>query len=92
MSLSALELVAGIDLATQAPLAAQNYLANLKEAKAQGFAGMEAIFEARSYSYINPYNGQLEASGFGNDWGRLRFDQARRISEIRYALERYGVQ
>jgi hypothetical protein len=53
---------------------------------------MEAIFEARSYSYINPYNGQLEASGFGNDWGRLRFDQARRISEIRYALERYGVQ
>ncbi len=92
MSLSALELVAGIDLATQAPLAAQNYLANLKEAKAQGFAGMEAIFEARSYSYINPYNGQLEASGFGNDWGRLRFDQARRIAEIRYALDRYGVQ
>jgi hypothetical protein len=92
MSLSALELVAGIDLATQAPLAAQNYLANLKEAKAQGFAGMEAIFEARSYSYINPYNGQLEASGFGNDWGRLRFDQARRISEIRYVLDRYGVQ
>jgi hypothetical protein len=92
MSLSALELVAGIDLATQAPLAAQNYLANLKEAKAQGFAGMEAIFEARSYSYINPYNGQLEASGFGNDWGRLRFDQARRIAEIRYALDHYGVQ
>ena len=92
MSLSPLELVAGIDLATQAPLAAQNYLANLKEAKAQGFTGMEAIFEARSYSYINPYNGQLEASGFGNDWGRLRFDQARRIAEIHYVLGSYGVQ
>jgi len=92
MGLSALELVAGIDLATQAPLAAQHYLANLQEAKAQGFTGMEAIFEARSYSYINPYNGQLEASGFDNDWGRLRFDQARRIAEIRYALDTYGIE
>jgi hypothetical protein len=92
MELSVMELVAGMDLATQAPLAAQTYLANLKEAKTQGFSGLEAIFEARSYSYVNPYNGQLEASGFDNDWGRLRFDQARRIAAIRYTLDHYGIR
>ncbi|MBO9998095.1 MAG: S-layer homology domain-containing protein [Cyanobacteria bacterium SID2] len=92
MNLSVVELVAGIDLANQAPLAAQHYLANLQQLKARGFTGMEAILEARAYSYINPATGRLEASGFSNNWAWLRYDQARRLAAIRYALDYYGVR
>ncbi|MDC0835868.1 S-layer homology domain-containing protein [Geitlerinema sp. CS-897] len=92
MNLSAIELIAGIDLANQAPLAAQHYLANLQQLKARGFTGMDAILEARAYSYINPATGRLEASGFRNNWAWLRYDQARRLAAIQYTLDYYGVR
>ncbi|MGM0457550.1 MAG: S-layer homology domain-containing protein [Cyanobacteriota bacterium] len=92
MELSVLELVAGLDLANQAPLAAQHYLANLQQLKARGFTGMDAILEARTYSYINPATGRLEASGFRNNWEWLRYDQARRIAAIRSTLAHHGIE
>jgi hypothetical protein len=92
MNLSLVELMAGIDLANQAPLAAQHYLANLQQLKARGFSGMDAILEARAYSYINPATGRLEASGFDNNWQWLRYDQARRLAAIQYTLEYHGIR
>lgn len=92
MQLTLIELMAGIDLANQAPLAAQHYLANLQQLKARGFVGMDAILEARAYSYINPATGRLEASGFDNNWQWLRYDQARRIAAIQHALDYYSAR
>ncbi|TVR10874.1 MAG: S-layer homology domain-containing protein [Phormidium sp. GEM2.Bin31] len=92
MELSVLELVAGLDLANQAPLAAQHYLANLQEAKARGATGIDAILEARAYSYFNPATGRLEASGFRNNWEWLRYDQLRRIHAIHQTLAYHGIE
>lgn len=91
IQLSVMELVAGVDLANQAPLATPHYIGLLKQAHELGYDEMQAILEARAHSYINPETQQLEAGGFRNDWYRLRNDQARRLAAMYYALQAYGV-
>lgn len=91
VKLSALELVAGADLANQSPLAALDYVGHLQKLRAKGFRGMEAVLEARVQSFVNPKTGLLEAGGFGNSWQRLRHDQLRRMVELDKALKVQGV-
>jgi S-layer homology domain len=91
MELSVMELVAGVDLANQAPLATPHYVGLLKQARDTGLNGMAAILEARAYSFVNPETRQLEAGGFRNDWNRLRHDQARRLAAMYYTLQTHGV-
>jgi S-layer homology domain len=91
MQLSVMELVAGVDLANQAPLATPYYIGLLKQAHELGYDEMQSILEARAHSYINPDTQQLEAGGFRNDWYQLRNDQARRLAAMYYTLQAYGV-
>ncbi|HIK31675.1 MAG TPA: S-layer homology domain-containing protein [Oscillatoriales cyanobacterium M59_W2019_021] len=91
MQLSVMELIAGVDLANQAPLATPHYIGLLKQAHDLGYDEMQSILEARAHSYINPDTQQLEAGGFRNDWYRLRTDQARRLAAMYYTLQAYGV-
>ena len=91
MQLSVMELVAGVDLANQAPLATPHYIGLLKQAHDLGYDEMQSILEARAHSYINPDTQQLEAGGFRNDWYQLRNDQARRLAAMYYTLQAYGV-
>jgi S-layer homology domain len=91
MQLSVMELVAGVDLANQAPLATPHYIGLLKQAHDMGYDEMQSILEARAHSYINPDTQQLEAGGFRNDWYQLRNDQARRLAAMYYTLQAYGV-
>ncbi|MGB7056382.1 MAG: S-layer homology domain-containing protein [Geitlerinemataceae cyanobacterium] len=91
MQLSVMELVAGVDLANQAPMATPHYIGLLKQAHDLGYDEMQSILEARAHSYINPDTQQLEAGGFRNDWYQLRNDQARRLAAMYYTLQAYGV-
>ncbi|NER37160.1 MAG: hypothetical protein F6J93_24865 [Oscillatoria sp. SIO1A7] len=91
VKLSPLELVAGADLANQSPVAALDYVDRLKEFRAQGLRGMEAVLEARIQSFVNPETGVLEAGGFGNSWDILRHDQSRRMVELQRALRVQGI-
>ena len=86
MQLSLLEIVAGADLATQAPKAARHYVRHLQTFRNRGLNPMEAILEATTHSFINPATGRLEAGGFGNSWARLKRDRARRLAAIHLAL------
>ena len=91
IELSVMELVAGVDLANQAPLATPHYIGWLQRAYNSGYSGLEAILEARSYSFINPDTGRLEAGGFRNNWQTLRRDQARRLAAMYYTLQAHGI-
>lgn len=91
IQLSVMELVAGVDLANQAPLATPHYIGLLKQAHDLGYDEMQSILEARAHSYINPDTQELEAGGFRNDWYQLRNDQARRLAAMYYTLQAYGV-
>ena len=91
VKLSPLELVAGADLANQSPVAALDYVDRLKEFRAKGLRGMEAVLEARIQSFVNPETGVLEAGGFGNSWDILRHDQSRRMVELQRALRVQGI-
>ncbi|MDY6938258.1 MAG: S-layer homology domain-containing protein [Cyanobacteriota bacterium] len=91
IELSVMELVAGVDLANQAPLATPHYIGWLQRAYNSGYTGLEAILEARSYSFINPDTGRLEAGGFRNNWQTLRRDQARRLAAMYYTLQAHGI-
>jgi hypothetical protein len=79
--------VNGADLVIQAPLAADDFVARLKECQQQGKVGSEAVLCARTKAFINPKTGQLDASGFGNSSNRLAHDQARRMGEISKTLK-----
>lgn len=89
--LSTLELVAGADLANQAPAAVQDYVHHLQRFQAQGLRGSEAVLKARMQSFVNPTTNVLEAGGFGNSWETLHADQSRRLKEIEKALKAQGV-
>lgn len=91
MKLSLEELVNGLDLANQAPLATKgegSYLHRLKEARDKGLSGWEAISWARVWSYIDPATGTWNAPGLGNNEADITHDQERRMGMIQKALER----
>ncbi|MDB9525347.1 hypothetical protein PN498_05060 [Oscillatoria sp. CS-180] len=78
------EILNGIDLANQAPMAAldRGYIEWLTEAKTMGLPSEEAILWARTRSFLDPDTGQWNAPGLGNTVQSISQDQARRQSAI----------
>lgn len=89
--LSTLELVAGVDLANQAPATIEDYVQHLHYCQRQGLQGAEAVLKARMQSFVNPKTNRLEAGGLGNSWETLKADQSRRLKEIQNTLTVQGV-
>jgi hypothetical protein len=86
------ELIAGLDLANQAPLAALNsmgYLDRLVQMRQLPLSPEERIIEARVWSYWHPRRKTWDAPGLGNTYDRIRHDQQRRQQAIDRVL---GVQ
>lgn len=77
-SLSKSALLAAMDLYTQSPLAAGDFVAHLSNPDPDP----QAIIRARVKSYQDPATGVLEAPGLGNDPQRVWADQERRVSEL----------
>lgn len=89
MELSQEELLNGIDLANQAPLAALDrggYIDWLKEAQNLGMEGSEAIVWARTRSFIDPDTQRWNAPGLGNNIHSIHRDQERRTAAIARAI------
>ncbi|MDY6936284.1 MAG: hypothetical protein SWY16_01350 [Cyanobacteriota bacterium] len=89
------ELIAGLDLANQAPLAALNpmgYLDRLKQMRQLIDDLDEQILEARIWSYWHPQRNTWDAPGLGNTYDRIRHDQKRRLGEIEQALAAQEVE
>jgi hypothetical protein len=89
ISLTLEELLNGIDLANQAPIAALDrggYVDWLAEAKQQGMQGEAAILWARTRSFIDPDTQQWNAPGLGNTADSISHDQNRRMKAIALAL------
>jgi len=83
------ELLNGIDLANQAPLAALDrggYIDWLKEAHKLGMTGSEAIIWARTRSFIDPDTQRWNAPGLGNNVYSISHDQERRAKAIARAI------
>ena len=88
INLSLLEELNGIDLANQAPLAAQDrgYIHWLYAAKQQSMGIPERIVWARTKAFIDPDTGYWDAPGLGNHWDTIYRDQLRRYDAIERAL------
>ncbi|GAB4477191.1 MAG: hypothetical protein OHK0037_39050 [Elainellaceae cyanobacterium] len=89
ISLTLEELLNGIDLANQAPMAALDrggYVDWLAEARQRGMQGEAAILWARTHSFIDPDTQQWNAPGLGNTADRISRDQDRRMKAIALAL------
>ena len=89
LQLNLQEQLNGIDLANQAPLAALDrggYVDRLRQARAQGLRGSEAVLQARTYSFINPNTNRWDAPGLGNTEESISRDQARRLNAIEAAM------
>ena len=89
MNLNQQELIAGLDLANQAPLAALNsmgYLDRLIQMRQLLDDRDEQILEARIWAYWHPKRNTWDAPGLGNTYDRIRHDQKRRLGEIEKAL------
>lgn len=71
-----------LDLTVQAPAAVNDFV----NIGLKNLAGMPLnatnIGDARAYAFYNPQTGRLEASGFGNNFERLRADQKARSMTI----------
>ncbi|HEY9888160.1 MAG TPA: hypothetical protein V6D02_07145 [Candidatus Obscuribacterales bacterium] len=94
LDLSPEELLNGIDLANQAPLAALDrggYIDWLKEAHALGMTGSEAIVWARTRSFIDPDTQRWNAPGLGNNVYSIHHDQERRAQAIARAIDATGL-
>ncbi|MGD1860936.1 MAG: hypothetical protein ACFB0E_13310 [Leptolyngbyaceae cyanobacterium] len=92
LQLSQEELVNGIDLANQAPLAALDrggYLDWLQEARQLGMSGSEAIVWARTRSFIDPDTQRWNAPGLGNNIHSISHDQERRANAIARAIDAF---
>lgn len=90
LSLSLEELLNGVDLANQAPLAAldrQGYVEWLAQAHKLGMTGSEAIVWARTRSFIDPDTQRWNAPGLGNNIYSISQDQSRRASAIAQAIK-----
>ncbi|MFQ3635507.1 MAG: hypothetical protein SNJ57_06705 [Cyanobacteriota bacterium] len=95
ISLTLEELLNGIDLANQAPLAALDrggYIDWLAKARQQGMQGDAAILWARTRAFIDPDTQQWNAPGLGNTADRISQDQDRRMRAIARAYEHYRAQ
>ena len=89
IDLSLEELLNGIDLANQAPMAAlerEGYVEWLAEARHLGMVGTEAIIWARTRSFIDPDTQQWNAPGLGNNIHSISRDQSRRADAIAKAV------
>ena len=88
LTLTTEEVLNGIDLANQAPIAAldRGYIDWLAQAKAMGLEGDDAIVWARTRSFLDPDTGRWNAPGLGNSVQQITQDQARRQRAIAQAL------
>ncbi|MGJ3254151.1 MAG: hypothetical protein ACFE0J_23915 [Elainellaceae cyanobacterium] len=85
------ELLNGIDLANQAPLAALGaggYIDRLKQAQNMGLRGSDAIVWARTRSFLDPHTQRWNAPGLGNTVDGISRDQERRHGAIAQTLMR----
>ncbi|WP_316789974.1 hypothetical protein [Thermoleptolyngbya oregonensis] len=95
ISLTLEELLNGIDLANQAPMAALDrggYIDWLAEARRRGMQGESAILWARTRAFIDPDTQQWNAPGLGNTADSISRDQDRRMRAIARAHEHYRTQ
>ncbi|WP_008318342.1 hypothetical protein [Leptolyngbya sp. PCC 6406] len=89
IELSEAELINGIDLANQAPLAVldrEGYVEWLARARALNMSEEEAIVWARTRSFLDPDTQRWNAPGLGNNIDSISRDQARRATAIARAL------
>ena len=88
LTLTPEEILNGIDLANQAPIAAldRGYIDWLSEAKKIGLERQEAILWARTRSFLDPDTGRWNAPGLGNSVYSITQDQARRQQAIAAAM------
>jgi hypothetical protein len=92
LNLTLEEMLNGIDLANQSPLAALGrvgYVERLVEAKKNGYEGGKAIVVARTRSYINPDTQRWNAPGLGNTQTSITRDQQRRADAVASAVAAY---
>ncbi|MEM0980542.1 MAG: hypothetical protein AAGH78_09720, partial [Cyanobacteria bacterium P01_H01_bin.58] len=92
LQLSTEELLNGIDLANQAPMAAlerSGYVDWLAEAHKLNMTGAEAIVWARTRSFLDPDTQQWNAPGLGNNLHSITRDQSRRASAIARAMQAF---
>jgi hypothetical protein len=92
LNLTLEEMLNGIDLANQSPLAAlgrMGYIERLAEAKQNGHEGADAIVVARTRSYINPDTQRWNAPGLGNTQASITRDQQRRANAVASAIAAY---
>jgi hypothetical protein len=85
------EILNGIDLANQAPLAAMGngaYPDRLKQAKRNGLKGADAITWARVWSYFDSNKQAWDAPGLGNQYDSIKRDQKRRQVAIEKVVKR----
>lgn len=90
LQLSTEELLNGIDLANQAPMAAlerSGYVDWLAEAHRLNMTGSEAIIWARTRSFLDPDTQRWNAPGLGNNIHSITHDQARRADAIARAMK-----
>ena len=89
VNLSLEELLNGIDLANQAPMAALDrggYVEWLVEAHKLGITGPDAIVWARTRSFLDPDTQRWNAPGLGNNIHTISRDQSRRANAIARAM------
>jgi len=92
MSLTLRELLNGLDLANQSPLAGlspMGYLDRLAQMQAEIADPGEQILEARVWSFWHPRYNRWDAPGLGNTYATIRRDQARRLAAIDAAIAQY---
>ncbi|MGD1903577.1 MAG: hypothetical protein ACFB9N_15190 [Geitlerinemataceae cyanobacterium] len=92
MTLSMRELINGLDLANQAPLAAlspMGYLDRLAQMRDKFPDAETQLLEARVWSFWHPRFDRWDAPGLGNTYATIRRDQARRIAAIDAAIAQY---
>jgi len=83
-NLNLVEIINGLDLANQSPLAAldaKGFAGQLALSKKKGLKGYEAILDARVNSFRGS-SGAFEAPGLGNTLADVRYDQGRRMDRI----------
>lgn len=87
VDLGIFELVAGVDLINQSPLAGKDYIQHLKDCQTQQPEPEKAVLCARMRSFVNPTTGELEAHGLGSYRSTVRKDQKRRLDAIQRVLK-----
>ncbi|MGD1904006.1 MAG: hypothetical protein ACFB9N_17410 [Geitlerinemataceae cyanobacterium] len=92
IALTRRELLNGMDLANQSPLAGlspMGYIDRLAQMRSRFSDADEQILEARVWSFWHPQRNRWDAPGLGNTYESIRHDQARRMAAIDAALASY---